>query len=250
MDLKKTLQQWWQRVAPAPRLDRSDRDGTIAQLESARLGDRWRAAERLGAGDPGRAGVAALTTALRDADPILRWEAAQALARTGVAAGHQALLDALASDDPALQAVAADGLGRLSTVPPPPAVVTALAAALQSPSPAVRQSAAEALAQLAARPVSAKASAPTWEIAPVSALVEVVQSEPAPLVRRAAALALGHLGAPEARPVLEACQADPREEPLVREAAAVALTRLRPPESPGDEVSPVDAGEPLPETDE
>ena len=63
-----------------------------------------------------------------------------------------------------------------------------------------------------------------------AALVELLQSDKAPLVRRAAALALGHLGDPVVRDALEASQANGHEDPLVRKAAGEALGRLRRPE--------------------
>lgn len=227
MDLTTRLQGWLARVRssgrgqPRRHIDRAEREALLTSLASDRPGARWLAAEAL-AVDPGAAGVRALAAALSDSDPILRWEAAAALARSDSAPARQALLAALSTPHPAAQAVAADTLGLM---PAEPETLAALNAALTSPHAPVRQSAAEALARLAARPASKEASMPGSESAP--ALLALLESDPAPLVRRAAALALGRIGDPMAREALVACQANRGEAALVREAAAVALARLR-----------------------
>ena len=109
--------------------------------------------------------------------------------------------------------------------PASPDTLAALLGALASDSATVRQSAAEALARLAAQPAAEGVPSSGPETA--AALLDLLQSDDAPLVRRAAALALGHLGDPVARDALEASQADGREDPLVRKAAGEALGRLR-----------------------
>ena len=235
MDLITQLQGWLGRARaassgqPRRRLDRAEREALLASLAGDRPGARWLAAEALAA-DPGPAGVQALAAALSDPDPILRWEAAAALARSGSPAARSALLAAVAAAHPVAQAAAADTLGLM---PAEPETLAALAVALASRHAQVRQSAAEALARLAARPAPKGAPAPGAESVP--ALLELLQADPAPMVRRAAALALGRIGDPAARDALEACQIDPRQRSLVREAAAVALTRLPAPAPPARE---------------
>lgn len=208
----------------AGKLNDSEQQAHLQQLASDRPADRWLAAEALGVSNLTASARHALQASLSHADPILRWEAAAALARGGSAPARIALFEALATGDPAVQSAAADALG-LS--PAEPEILAALAAALASRHPAVRQSAAEALARLAAQPRDEDALAPGLESVP--ALLGLLESDPAPMVRRAAALALGRIGDSSAREPLAARQADSREESMVRTAAAVALTRLRVP---------------------
>lgn len=227
LELKKTLQSWLGQLTPARRIDPQERERLLAMMQSARQSDRWRAAGGLSAGDPGQEGVAALASVLHDPDPILRWEAAEALARIDTSAAQGALLEALLEGKPEAQAVAADALGNL---PATPHTLAALLAALSNRQEGVRQSAAEALARLAARPAPEDAPRPGPELQPV--LADLLASDKDPMVRRAAALALGRLGDPGARQVLEARQSDPRENSLVRQAANEALGRLHEPPPP------------------
>jgi HEAT repeat protein len=156
--------------------------------------------------------------------------AAHALAQIGTPAAQTALLEAAATGSGAAQAAAIDALSEL---PVSPELVTALLGTLASRSAAVRQGAAEAVARLAAQP--AAEGAPALGAETLAALLALLQSDDAPLVRRAAALALGRIGDPSARDALEASQADAREDPLVRQAAGEALARLRQPKAASEE---------------
>ncbi len=229
------MQGWLARVTPAEKIDPQDRAALLASLAGGERGDRWRAAQALGSADPGREGVAALAGVLSSADPILCWEAAQALARIRSTTAEAALLDAMATGPVAAQTAAIDASGALQASPE---LLDALLNALGSPSAAVRQSAAEAFARLAAQPAVEGVSSPGPETA--AALLELLQSDDASLVRRAAALALGQLGDPVVRDALEASQSDDHEDPLVRQAAGEALGRLRRPE-PVPETAVVDS---------
>lgn len=208
----------------AGKLSHGEQEALVQQLAGDRPAERWLAAEALCGSNLSAAALRGLTAVLSSDDPMLRWEAAAALGRSGSVAARKALLDALAATDPRTQAAAADGLGLW---PAEPETLAALTAALASPHAAVRQSAAEALARLAARPAGEEAPAPGQESVPP--LLDLLQSDPEVAVRRAAALALGRIGDPAAAEALAACEADPQEDTLVREAAAVALTRLRAP---------------------
>ena len=97
MDWKKKMQGWLARITPAEKMDHEDRAALLTSLEGSDRGDRWRAAEELGAADPGREGLAALSAVLSSGDPILCWEAAHSLARVGKQAAETALLEAVAT---------------------------------------------------------------------------------------------------------------------------------------------------------
>ena len=216
------MQGWLARITPAEKMDQQDRAELLTYLEGSDTGDRWRAAQALGTADPGREGLAALSAVLSSADPILCWEAAQALAQIRTPAAEAALLNAVSAGSAGAQAVAVDALGMMAASPD---TLAALLDALENRSASVRQSAAEALARMAAQPAAEGVPYPDAEAAAV--LLGLLQADDDPLVRRAAALALGHLGDPVARDVLEASQTDSHEDPLVRKAAGEALGRLR-----------------------
>ena len=230
MPILQTLQDLLQRLTPTsgvgPKLTPDQRQELLAALHSDRPAQRWLAAEALAEGDPGREGVAALASLLSDPDPLLRSEAARALGQIGGKAARQALLNAAATGDALTQAAAADGLGLL---PATPESVAALAGLLASQDAAVRQSACEALARIDPLPPARDGSSATPAIQ--EALLTLL-SDDAPLVRRAAALALGRWGDAEADTALVAQRDDDREDARVREAAAQALGRPRRTEPP------------------
>ncbi|MCO5243361.1 MAG: HEAT repeat domain-containing protein [Anaerolineae bacterium] len=207
-------------VAGGEKSSGASRDDLVLLLDKGRPGQRWLAAEALGETDPGRNGVAALTAALRSDDPILRAEAGNALAHVGGRAGRSALLESAADSDPVVQAAAADALGRM---PADEATAAALQTLLDSPLAAVRQSAAEALAR-AGWPRASRSAEPV--ASPTPRLLALLADDTDPMVRRAAALALGKLGDPDARDALLARRDNPVEDRRVREAAALAESRL------------------------
>lgn len=209
-------------------LSGEQREDLVRLLNEGRPGQQWLAAEALGEADPGRAGLAALQAALASGDPILRQEAADALAHAGARRARPLLLESASGGVPAAQAAAADALGRL---PADDESALALLALLDSDHAAVRQSAAEALAR-----TGLPASRPRGPLLPDPAprLLQMLAGDPDPMARRAAALALGKLGDARARPALLARQADPDEDWRVRETAALAVTRLREEPPAGD----------------
>jgi len=222
----KNLQSWLQRLTPespaGPKLDPDQRKDLLAALASDRAADRWLAVEALAEGDPGKEGVAALAALLGDPDPLLRSEAARALGLIDGKAARQALLNAVAGGDLLAQAAAADGLGLL---PASVESVTALAGLLESNDATVRQSAAEALARLDPPPPARDGSSPAPAIQ--AALLTRLTGDDTPMVRRAAALALGRWGDASVDSALAARQDQEAEDRRVREAAALALRRPR-----------------------
>lgn len=244
MPILNNLRSWLQRLTPetsaGPKLNPDQRKALLAALHSDRAADRWLAAEALAEGGPGRDGVAALADLLGDPDPLLRSEAARGLGQIGGKAARQALLDAAASGNALAQAVAADGLGVL---PATPETAAALAGLLASRDAAVRQSAAEALARLDPPPPARDGSSPAPAIQ--ATLLTLLASDHAPMVRRAAALALGRWGDGGAATALTTARDDDREDARVRDAAALALGRPRRP-APSPQPGAVDGvgGEP------
>jgi HEAT repeat protein len=219
-----TLQSWLQHLTPeiaaGPKLNAEQRKDLLAALHSERVADRWLAAEALAEGDPGREGVAALAGLLGDPDPLLRSEAARGLGQIGGKAARQALLDAAASGDALVRAAAADGLGVLLATAE---TVAALASLLDSRDAAVRQSAAEALARLDPPPPARDGSSPAPAIQAV--LLELLSSDDAVMVRRAAALALARWGDASVDSALAARRDDEAEDTRVRQAAALDRPR-------------------------
>ena len=193
MPILKNLQSWLQRLTPGsgagPKLNPDQREDLLAALHSNRAADRWLAAEALAEGDPGKEGVAALAALLGDSDPLLRSEAGRALGQIGGKGARQALLNAVAGGDLLAQAAAADGLGLL---PATVESVTALAGLLESNDATVRQSAAEALARLDPPPPGRDGSSAAPAVQ--AALLALVENDDAPMVCRAATLALKRWG--------------------------------------------------------
>lgn len=218
MDWFKRAREWLVSLTTAQGPSSAETVDLLQQLAGGSRSDRWLAAEALGEGRPGKGQVEALSMVLNDPDPILRWEAATALARLDTPDARQALLAVLASGGLEAQAAALDALGRM---PVDEETGQALLAAVGAADAQIRQSAVEALAQQ-----------PFPEALPT--LLHLLASDPEPMVRRGAAIALGHLGDPAAEAVLSACRGDPREDWRVRQAAAMALPRLRPVEEATD----------------
>lgn len=219
----------------APALSTERRADLVDFLDKGQPGQRWLAAEALGEGDPGQDGLAALQRALASQDPILRREAGDALARIGSRKVRRVLLESAAAHDPLVQAAAVDGLGGL---PADEETAALLAQLLDSPYVATRLSAAEALARAGLPPGRGKAGI---VVDPGPRLLHLLASDADPMVRRAAALALGRLGEPSAADALAARIADEAEDWRVREAAVRAVSRLHP-AAPQPEEQGVEAG--------
>jgi HEAT repeat protein len=224
-DWLKEPQKWLKTLLPnkggGEKLNRSDRDTLLSYLERARPSARWLAAEALGDVDPGEVGIRALAATLADPDPILRSEAGAALARLSRPGARIALIQAAGDEDFAVQAAAADALGRLS---PDEEVLAALARLLVSGDVVVRQSAAEALARSGPAPRRKQQEPVGSEFHPQ--LAGLLDNDDSPMVRRAAALALGRFGDQTARAILLARRDDSSEDWRVRQAAGLALARL------------------------
>ncbi|MEA3337789.1 MAG: HEAT repeat domain-containing protein [Chloroflexota bacterium] len=204
-------------VGSLRKIDSTERDTLVELLEHGRPADRWLAAEALGNGDPGAIGAAALSKALADPDPMLSWEAGQALVRINSLIAYRMLMEALKGDNVAAQSTAAAVAG---TMGPMPELKQALLAALDSPHAAVRQGAAASLVVQ-----------PNPDAFPV--LLRALWSDPDPLAREAMARALGGFGDPAAYNALAARARDQGENPLVRQTAATALGRLAQPNMSG-----------------
>jgi hypothetical protein len=154
--------------------------------------------------------VAGLIVVLRGSSAEAACEAAEALGnaagdRSAVAALSAVVTDADGFFHPIVRAAAAASLGRLGDV----AALPALAAA-------TRDSMAEASAE------AVRALATLGDRSAVPALIEIVRNRDGfflAVVRRAAVLALVHLGGPEAIAMLQAVAAKSEEDPVVRQAA-------------------------------
>ena len=193
----------------------------------------------------GRAGVAALFEALRDASEAVRASAAQALVRVGPAAGDvPALAGALDNPDGYVAAFAAWSLGNLGAAAEPavPDLVRLLArddtnavvaAALARVGPAAKAAVPELVKALASDDDGRRwrAARTLGRIGPaaepaVAALTGAL-SDPNSVVRAHAARALGRIG-PGAMPAAAALQrATGDRESGVRDEARLALARLR-----------------------
>jgi HEAT repeat protein/lysophospholipase L1-like esterase len=210
------------RAAAAWKLGRLADEAALAvpRLEQVLGGDeservRAEAARALGQSGPTALGaVPALLQALSDPRQAVRWAAADALHRIGVAPAHsQELADAARSEDPYVRAFATFTLGNLGA-DAGEAAVPALVETLKREGGAGRAGAAAALARLG--PAASAA---------VPALVEELRNAD-PARRARAARALGRIGASAAPAVngLLATLADP--EPSVRLHSARALGRI------------------------
>ncbi len=196
--------------------------------------NRWvrrAAAEALGEiGDP--QAVPALVQALRDEDEDVRREAAWALGKIGASA-VPALVQALQDEDRWVRRAAAEALGKIGD----PQAVPALIQTLQDKNIWVRRAAAEALGEIGdpqAMPALIqtlqdevkdvrRAVGKIGDPQAVPDLIQYFEDQGKKDVRRAAAEALGKIGAPAVPALIQALQ---DEDEDVRRAAAWALGQI------------------------
>lgn len=186
----------------------------LARLASPVASERWQAAAALGR-SPLRSpeAVAALITALGDAEQFVAWQAAEALAQQEAGRVYGPLRAALADASPLRRAGAAEALGKLGGE----AAVLTLIQHLGDAAPPVRAAVAAALGNLA-DPTSAPA------------LLPLLQDADADVVR-VTARALGQIGNVVAAQALAAALARPGQGVLVRRALAAALVRAGHPDA-------------------
>lgn len=185
----------------------------IAALVAA-MGDaepfvRWQAAEALAAQEPNRV-FGLLTATLADPLPLLRSGAARALGHMGGEASTMMLRAAVSDPEPSVRMAVADALGCCGD----PTSLIALVPLLGDPDPDVRRAAAYSLGRIAIGDAATAASL-------AAALAEPDQPL---LVRRALAAALAHAPHPDAQPVLLDALND--ADPQVRGYAAKALGQI------------------------
>jgi HEAT repeat protein len=220
-------------------MNRADHvDDLIQSLKSDSSAARWDAAARLveSARRSHPAALTALSDALGDEDPFVRWRAGRALCQAGGARCMGLLYAALDQGSPLRRAAAADALvaaRRLDAVP--------LLRGVDSPDALVRQSVIEALARRRDRRLVPRLVALLDDISPnvrraaasalahlrgYHAIIPLTErlADESPLVRRSAAYALGALRARSAMSALMNVVSDP--EPSVRHCAAWALGRI------------------------
>jgi CubicO group peptidase (beta-lactamase class C family) len=160
-----------------------------------------------------RAEVPKLVAALKDADPLAREAAAQALGRIGPAAeaAVEPLVAAFSDEDLHLRGAAAVALGRIGS-----AAVPTLVRALEDPSAEVRWSAAIALGRVGP---AGRAAIPAL----ITAVADTSEN-----VRYVAAVALGDLGSAAAEAVPALVEAQHDRDGYVRAAARRALQQIAP----------------------
>lgn len=196
------------RRAAAEGIARCPGPGAAARVERALRGEtdpavRPALVAALGA-TGGADAVEPLARLAREGDPAARFAAVRALGRTGAPGALPPLLEALAGGDPALEVAALSALGELGD----PRGASPVEARLEEDDREVRRAAAAALRRLA----------------PPAAAGRLVRAldDGDWRIRLAAARTLGRLGDPEALPALRRAR-DGDPDPLVRQAAARAL---------------------------
>ena len=214
------------------------KEATKTLKESPDPKARWEAAEAL-AGSPAEPEILeALVEALHDEHPFVRWKAGETLLSIRGDSVLSLLLELLSHKDVTIRVEASRILGELKD----PRAGEKLCKALQSWNELVRWSAAEALANIGSKEamdcLKKAASDPAWGVRRAVAIAlgkATTQKDEAlpllaqlakdfhPLVRSAAAKALGKLGNPEAEASLLPLLQDPH--PQVRAEAVWALGR-------------------------
>ena len=152
--------------------------------------------------------IAEMSRKLKDPDPTVRWDAAEALGKSKSPSAVSPLIEALADEDIAVQNAAAEALGKLGKV-----AVQPLSNLLGDVEPTMRRLAAFALGQSACP-------------AAVAPLAEAIKTDQDPGVRIEMAVALGTIGGPDAQGALEAAAVDDKDA-KVKEAAINALNALK-----------------------
>ena len=152
--------------------------------------------------------ITKLSMQLEDPDPNVRWNAAEALGKSGSSDAINPLIKALADEDIAVHNAAAEGLGKLGK----PAVAP-LEALLNDVEPGMRRLAAFALGQ---------STCP----AAAGPLVAALKNDLSPKVRIEAAASLGNLGGKVANSALTAA-AEKEKDAQVKAAIVKALTALK-----------------------
>ena len=165
---------------------------------------RWQAAEALAAQEASHA-FPAVSAALDAADPLCRAGAAEVLGLMGGEAAAQALVKHLDDPEPHVRAAVATALGRIGD----PTKVSALLPLLADGDPDVVRAAARALGGIC----DSCAAVPLAEA--------LIRPDQPLLVRRALAAALARAPHPDAQPALLQALSDP--DPQVRGYAAEAL---------------------------
>jgi HEAT repeat protein len=191
------------------RPDRPLAQDPLLALAAAEPRRRWEAAEVLGAVAAQAQTVAALTQALNDPEPFVRWQAGRSLVALNTEESFQALADSLQAPSPVQRAAAAEALGHSQW----PAVIPLLAEALTDADAGVRVAGALALGRLR------RAEGTPY-------LAAALQTETSPGVRWALTRALGMIGVPTGAQALYNCLISQWEEPQVRRSAVWAAGRM------------------------
>lgn len=199
---------WWLRRRPFgyARIAVQTRETLMRDADPVR---RARAAEALGEFLDAR-GLPALTHAVEsDAEVDVRLAAVRALGRLNARAGHEVLATALQDEDASVRRAALDGALRSTFWSQPDAVRESLSDA----DPAVRMRAAQVVGE---RKIDGASEA----------LMSLLRDDEVAAVRKAAAWALGRVGDNAAQAAMRTAQEE-EEDPGVVDALAIALRMKR-----------------------